>query len=226
MSTLTFQTCKDNTTLSWLCEEEEVWGKAASVLEQAQNVYAYAMLDHAVCFGTWTSGQLVLGLDGRPAPLQSLRYVQELRLFHAEGEFKAVRMEAGEKFRCRYRLDQPVEEQGKQLHIMDEQHKLWGACRKGTDEMGWSLLESGRGTKLYIPMALPEHGEAAVQVRHYIQMNQLNPGTDVESENDSIPLNRNKPGTGGEFDESVNPFQYVDERLVTFAVWTQKGGEG
>lgn len=208
MSTLTFQTNGKDMT-SWLCEEEEVWSKAASVLEQAQNVYAYAMLDHTVCFGRWTSGQLVLGLDVRPAPLRSLRYVQELRLFHAEGEFKAVRMEEGEKFRCRYRLDRPVEEQGEKLHIMDEQHKLWGACRQGADEQGWSLLESGRGTRLYIPMALPKHGEASVQVRHYIQMNQLKPGTDGELKKD----------------ESVNPFQYVDERLVTLTQWTQKGGD-
>lgn len=181
--------------------EGEVLDIAANCLEGATDVYAYAMLDHAIAFGRWISGALVLGLGNSTTSLETLRHVQELRLFHQSGEFKAVRVR--EKFRCRYRTDESNVTGGTKLRTMDEEHKLWGACRRGADDTGWSVLESNRGTRLYIPFALNKHEEAAVVVRHYIQLNRIKPGT----------------GNALQSDEFVSPFQFVDERLVTFVKW-------
>lgn len=182
-------------------KEEEVLNIAACKLDGASDVYAYAVLDHAVAFGQWESGAVVLGLGSCLSSLETLRHVQELRLFHRNGEFKAIR--AGEQFRCRYRADESTVSGETTLRTMDEEHKLWGACRRGADDTGYSLLESRRGTRLYIPFALNMHEEAAVIVRHYIRMNRIRPGT----------------GKALRHDEFVNPLQFVDERLVAFVKW-------
>jgi CRISPR-associated protein (TIGR03984 family) len=168
--------------------------------------YAYAVLDDAVALGKYEGGVVQLGLHREVRPLDNARFLQELRIFNDRFEFRAIRVEG--EFRCRLRVDGSRQDAENQVFILDEQHKLWGAARKGPDANGWTLLQSDRGTELYFPGRVPEHGEKGVVVRSYLEFA------------DDPPVSRDDEEPGG------NLVRFVDERLVKFVDWGVGNEEG
>jgi CRISPR-associated protein (TIGR03984 family) len=167
--------------------------------------YAYAILDDAVALGRYDSGVVQLGLHREVHPLDSARYLQELRIFNENFEFRAIRVE--EEFRCRLRIDDQRQDETDQVFTLDETHKLWGAAREGADDNGWSLLQSNRGTQLYFPGIVRKHNEKGFVVRSYLEFA------------DYPPVARDVEEPGG------NLVRFVDERLVSFVDWDIGIGE-
>ncbi|THF84695.1 type III-D CRISPR-associated protein Csx19 [Cohnella fermenti] len=176
-------------------DDSEVLAAAARLLSRIPTIYAYVILDHAVAFGRWEQGTIMIGLDRALHQLENLLHVQELRLFHELGEFKATRVD--ERFRWRYRLDEAAE---KPIDVLDETHKLWGISRSGTDPNGWTWLQSGRGTSIYLPYGQTGCVEYGVAVRHYIQFHRQHPALEPGEEANSL-------------------YRFVDERMVALVDW-------
>lgn len=159
----------------------------------------YAVLEYAVAFGRYEAGAIALALAddaaglGRLAPLP-LPYVRELRIFQEARELRIVRSKDG--FRWRLRQDFAVEaEQGQEIHVLDEVHKIWGASERSEmiDASPWSLLTSQRGSAIWAPGDYKPHGEVGLRIRNYIEFARAEAGNGI--------------------------VHFVDERLLGFAPW-------
>lgn len=182
-------------------EEEELLAQISLNITVASHVYA--VLDNAVALGKYENGAIRLGLHRSVFTLNTCKYVQELRVFHPEFEFRAIRVDG--TFRCRYLIDNRSVD-GKVLSIMEETHKLWGSARQGADGNGWSLLQSDRGTQLYFPGSVEAHGEKGIVVRSYIEFYEQ------------------KPADHPDEDCEGNLYKFVDERFVKFINWPPESG--
>lgn len=191
-----------------LCSDEldaqHAMSMAVDKLVGVNNVYAYVVMDYAVEFGKYENGQVFLGTNRSLLTMDHLKYVQELRLFHEQGEFKAVR--SGDQFRCRYRWDEQSEHNEKMapLTILDEIHKLWGSVKKNDSLQEGTRLQSNRGTDLYLPIPLGSAKENGIVVRSYIQ------------------INRQQPiGLDDTYSKASNLYRFIDERFVRFVDWRE-----
>ncbi|WP_339162663.1 CRISPR-associated protein Csx19 [Siminovitchia sp. FSL W7-1587] len=164
------------------------------------NGCVYAALDDAICLGVYENDQVIIGKGQERVTevLQTADYLQELRIFNDQQEFKATRI--GQEFRWRIRQDDV--EDGERMTCLDEPHKLWGKAKKLDGAKGWSLLEEERGPRLYIPQPIQPNGEKGIWFRKYITFYEW-----------SL--------------EPPQPFHYrfSDERLVAFVDWPVEGEE-
>ena len=163
-----------------------------------EKAFVYAVMDHAVALGLYGGGgiQIGLGPEKKAADLP-LAYVQELRVFNAQKELRALRCADG--FRWRVREDQCVEQGGNIWHL-DEKHKLWGSVQKEEDTGEWSLLREKRGSAILFPAKLELQAEKALIVRNYIVFLR------AKEENGVV--------------------HFIDERLCGFANWPDDKKEG
>lgn len=182
-------------------DETELLSKVRENIADSANVYV--ILDDAVALGKYKDGHIQIGLNRTVHTLDTCKYLKELRVFNETCEFRAIRVDG--TFRCRYRIDGP-QENAKQLAILKETHKLWGAARQGEDANGWSLLQSDRGTQLYYPGVVQAHGERGVVVRSYIE------------------FYKHRPAASPDDDCGGNLYKFVDERLVEFVNWPPESG--
>jgi len=206
--TLNDMQIKDRRTQSFV-DEQTAMEQARAAMESVGATWTYAVMDHAVAFGWCRDGDIVLVVDGCPAALDSLRYVQELRLFGEAGEFKAVR--TGETFCCRV-LEEDESANGVKYTVYEETHKLWGTVdtsgRHGRRNVpGWCMLSSDRGTCLYVPEPAGKVKSRGLLVRSYIEFSQQRPAA---NETDDV-------------DSSL--YRFVDERFVRFVDWHERGAE-
>lgn len=164
-----------------------------------QKAKLYAVLDFAVCFGIYDNGLFLVGLEGQtePAPIK-WKYLREIRLFDEEKELFLVPSNCGWSGRMRKDAEDSGKENQTGEYVIDEEQKLWGKVKKGMKGVipGWTLLTSGRGTNIQIPVQLRGHEEAAIHVRRYMRV------PDVEKEEELVFQN--------------------DIRMVDFCPW--KGG--
>lgn len=133
----------------------------------------YAVLDFAVCFGIYKNGRFFLGLEEQIGPVDlDWRYLRELRVFHEAQELYLVPSEGNWAGRMRRDAEKDGEDLETGEYVIEECQKLWGKLKEsytagGTD---WSLLVSGRGTRIQIPVDLQGEKEAAVRVRRYMRV--------------------------------------------------------
>ncbi|MCB7304921.1 CRISPR-associated protein Csx19 [Bariatricus massiliensis] len=152
----------------------------------------YVVLDYAVGFGKYQNGEFYVGLGNHTA-LEPLpwEYTRELRIFDEAVELWLK--PAGDKWKGRFRgssdrihavgeteITDGLKSDEETEYYMDEKQKLWGEVRKENQGgiSGWSLLTSGRGTQIQIPMKLqkPKNHEvcnrvgAAIEVRRYMRI--------------------------------------------------------
>ncbi|MFD0586462.1 CRISPR-associated protein Csx19 [Paenibacillus sp. GCM10027627] len=186
-------------------DEQQVLRQAKGVLESFEEAYVYAMMDHTVAFGWCRGTDIILVVDGLPVILDSLLYVQELRLFGEFGEFKAVR--TGDTF-CSRILEEENSEIEKTYMVYQETHKLWGSVDQGASKNvpGWCKLSSARGTCLYVPETAKEASSKGLIIRSYIEFNRQPPGI---YETDFL-------------DASL--YRFIDERFVKFVDWHEREG--
>lgn len=157
---------------------------------------AYAILDYAVALGVLDEGGLRLGLGlERKVISPEVRYLQELRVFDEDREFRAIRVQDG--FRWRLRTDG----QGDNASVLEETQKLWGSAAedRATEALpgDWTLLRARRGSAILFPAQVPVHGEKGLIVRHYLDFGQTTAGLQ-----------------GGSL------YRYSDERLAGLTDWT------
>lgn len=156
--------------------------------------YIYAQLDHAATLGRYEAdGAARIGVAGKIKALEEeLAYLQELRIFNAKQELRAIRR--GDSFCWRLRIDEDAADDKR--CVWQEKHKLWGhALQSGWNAPSddWTTLSSQRGTEILFPGRLEEHAEVAVLVRNYIVFG--------------------RPSDGEEL------LRFADERLVGFERW-------
>ena len=133
----------------------------------------YAVLDYAVCFGTYNQGSFSLGIEAQTEPAAlDWTYLRELRVFDEEQELLLVPSGGNWIGRMRRDIGQYKKMQDDGEYVIDECQKLWGKTKKSykVGDTVWSLLVSGRGTRIQIPMDLNEREEAAIRVRRYMRI--------------------------------------------------------
>ena len=133
----------------------------------------YAVLDYAVCFGTYNQGSFSLGIEAQTEPAAlDWTYLRELRVFDEEQELLLVPSGGNWIGRMRRDIGQYKKMQDDGEYVIDECQKLCGKTKKSykVGDTVWSLLVSGRGTRIQIPMDLNEREEAAIRVRRYMRI--------------------------------------------------------
>lgn len=163
----------------------------------------YAVLDFAVCFGIYDKGLFWVGLEGQATlTLMNWKYLREIRLFDEEKELFLVPSDCGWSGRMRKDAEDSGKENQTGEYVIDEWQKLWGKVKKNSNGVipGWTLLVSGRGTNMQIPAELRGHEEAAIHVRRYMRV------PDVEKEEELVFQN--------------------DIRMVNFCPWEGGGKDG
>lgn len=147
-----------------------------------QKAIVYAVLDFEVCFGIYENGCLSVGLKGQTNPvLLDWKYLQELRIFDEEKELLLVPSANGWSGRIRRDMEDAARDEEAGEYIVDEYQKLWGKVQKNNKDRigGWSLLVSGRGANMQIPVEI-EGPEAAIHVRRYMRI------PDMEKEEEMV----------------------------------------
>lgn len=146
----------------------------------------YAVLDFGVCFGMYDKNGLFVGLEEQavPTPLEWM-YLQELRLFDEEKELLLVPSGLGWTGRIRIDAKGCAEDNRADEYVIDEYQKLWGRIEKESKKgiAGWSLLVSGRGTRIQIPVNFAGQ-EAAIHVRRYMRIPDLKKEEELVYQND------------------------------------------
>lgn len=165
--------------------EQEAKDWAARLFPEKADLYA--VMDFAVCFGFYEKGLFWGGLTGHDLPkMLDWRYLQELRIFDEEQELLLVPSEAG--WTGRIRRDAGADGGDGRIHeyVIDEHQKLWGRVRWAgkMGEKDWSLLSSGRGTEILIPCKMGIQEEAAIQVRRYMRIPDVEKGEELVYQND------------------------------------------
>lgn len=160
------------------------------VLEMAAGLFPertllYAVLDDAVCFGIYDAGQFLVGLPdlGRPVPM-AWDYLQELRIFNERQELLLILSENGWTGRIR-RDDGDAEASGE--YVITERQKLWGKKTSDprSENSGWTLLTSERGTRIWIPVDMgPWIDEAAILVQRYMRIADVTKGEELVYQKD------------------------------------------
>ena len=133
----------------------------------------YAVLDYAVCFGTYNQGSFSLGIEAQTEPAAlDWTYLRELRVFDEEQELLLVPTDGNWTGRMRRGKGQYGKKQDNGEYVIDERQKLWGKMKKSykAGDTVWSLLVSGRGTRIQIPLDLNERKGAAIRVRRYMRI--------------------------------------------------------
>ncbi|MDO4272598.1 MAG: CRISPR-associated protein Csx19 [Eubacteriales bacterium] len=137
-----------------------------------EEAWIYVVLDFAVGFGIYKDQSYLLKLDNEKKLLPlDWRYVQEMRIFNRIGELRISPIKGHWIGRFRGSiLDCKENAEGMYGFIIDENQKLWGRFEKSEviDSLQWSLLTSERGTRIWVPIELREHKEAAVCVRKFM----------------------------------------------------------
>lgn len=157
----------------------------------------YVVLDYAVCFGVYQNGQFLVGLgEEKEATMLEWKYVRELRIFDTNKEMLLISNADGWSGRVRNDLYE-----GKREYCLTERQKLWGQAAKNSQKVitGWTLLVSGRGTRIQIPEQLSEGEAAALSIRRYMRI------PDVKKDEELV-------------------FQ-KDVRIVGIGVWKGTGGD-
>lgn len=131
------------------------------------NPFFYAVLEDAIVLGIYQNGQLLAGIakDGT-CSIKTLmaEEILEIRVFDKEKEWKALKM--GDTFSIRLKKDvQEEQEPG----FVEETQKMWGAVKVSVQIPGWCLLESGRGSRILVPLEGEVGQEKAVIVRKYYE---------------------------------------------------------
>lgn len=157
------------------CIKSKTQGEARELVCQMfpQRANLYAVLDYAVCFGFYDKDHYYLGLEGQKAPmLLDWKYLIELRIFDREKELLLVSTEDGFTGRIRRDVSSELIEEKDREYVIEEHQKLWGKRKMDRKEElpGWSLLASQRGTKIQIPIDLQQEVEAAILVRRYMRI--------------------------------------------------------
>lgn len=147
----------------------------------------YAVLDYAVCFGTYNQGCFSLGIEAQTEPaVLDWNYLRELRVFDEDQELLLVPAGGNWTGRMRREIGKHEGTLADGEYVIDERQKLWGKMKKSykVGDTVWSLLVSGRGTRIQIPMDLNEREEAAIRVRRYMRIPDLKKGGALVFEND------------------------------------------
>lgn len=174
--------------------EEEVRERIRDYFPSGATVYA--VLDYAAGFGVYQDGVLLFWEREAEAPEElDWTYLRELRVFDRKKELFAVPVKDG-AWSGRIRVDEEEmissQRGGKQGEfILEEYQKLWGerAQSRWAQEKDWTLLASGRGTRLWIPIFMEWEGRhtatvAALLVRRYLRKPDLFQAPELVYQND------------------------------------------
>ncbi len=137
-----------------------------SIPEKLHDGFVYAVFDHAICIGKSEAGTLSFKQYTGKTIEENLDFLQEIRIFNEEREFRAVRVDG--QFRWRLRMDN---DEGEPTYYLDETHKLWGKA-VNVQEDDWTLLKEERGTKLWFPENIKKDGEKGIVIRQYLAFGQ------------------------------------------------------
>ena len=136
--------------------------------------WIYAVLDYAVGFGVYENNCFFCQ-SGRKKELVPLEwdYLQELRVFNSKGEIRLNKR--NEKWVGRYRGEKSGLEDGERIeeeYFIDEYQKLWGSAQnvENMNIQDWSLLTSGRGTRIWVPIKIEENQGASILVRKFMRI--------------------------------------------------------
>lgn len=171
-----------------------------------EKAWIYAVLDFAVGFGTYEDRNYSIGLRDQkiPVPLD-WRYLKELRVFNRDRELRIVPLKTGWVGRVRGSIPDGIAADRRfEEYCIDERQKLWGKVKKSDPQKGsgWSLLTSGRGTQIWLPIPdLKTQEEAGILVKKFMR----------------IPV-----------EEGQELVYQTDIRMVDFCFWkgqNEKGGE-
>lgn len=164
-------------------KKAETWNRLLEMTEELfpEKAYVYAVMDYAVAFGLYEGQQFKLGVGDQKSeePLK-WEYVQELRVFDREKELYLQRQ--GNGLFGRLLMEKGTETQtnkgteAQNLLLLDsaeETQKLWGSI-SGEGIPGWGLLQSGRGTKIQLPLIKIDWNhqlgkEYGLKIRRYFQ---------------------------------------------------------
>lgn len=155
--------------------------------------YVYAVLDYAVGLGIYENGEFSLRLDQDSIEKElPFEFLKELMVFDKNQELRAVR--SGDLYLWRFRRDTEKEsyDQEPELYCKDEVYKIWGNVRTSSGSDGWTLLQSKRGSQIYLPGASTGK-EKGLCIRRYIQFPDATEGNGL--------------------------IKFVDERLCGFCDW-------
>lgn len=133
-----------------------------------KEAFLYGVLDFAVAFGIYRKGNFWIWLPEKKEPeTVDPTYLREIRVFHEEGElcFRYQKEEWIGRFR-QIQCDSQTE------YSIEEHQKLWGKVteNKQTHSLYWSLLRSGRGTKIWIPFELDIGKKAGIAVKKIMRI--------------------------------------------------------
>lgn len=154
-----------------LNSEQDVAGLVKKYFKE--KAWIYAVLDYAVGFGSFEGDRFLLRLGSQKEPcLLEWKYLQELRVFNTYGELRLSPLE--QQWVGRFRGCIPSgENENVELeeYFVDERQKLWGKAKESkiVEGLCWSLLTSGRGAKIWVPMEMREREEAAICVRKFLR---------------------------------------------------------
>lgn len=136
--------------------------------------WIYAVLDYAVGFGVYENNCFFVRV-GEKKELVPLEwdYLQELRVFNSKGEIRLNKR--NEKWVGRYRGEKSGLEDGERIeeeYFIDEYQKLWGSAQnvENMNIQDWSLLTSGRGTRIWVPIKIEENQGASILVRKFMRI--------------------------------------------------------
>lgn len=124
--------------------------------------YVYAVFVDEICLGRYKNS--LLHFNDRNIE-DTLHYLQELRVFTKESEFRAMRV--GQEFRCRHRIESEI---GDESYYIEETQKIWGSSI--TDKHEWSHLREARGASLWVPFKLKKGEKLGLRVRQYLQFDE------------------------------------------------------
>lgn len=171
-----------------------------------EKAWIYAVLDFAVGFGIYEDRCYSIGLRDQKIPVSlDWSYLKELRVFNRDRELCIVRLKTGWSGRVRGSMPDGIAADPRfEEYFIDECQKLWGNVKKSASqkESNWSLLTSGRGTRIWLPVPdMRDQEEAGILVKKFMR----------------VPVEDNQ--------ELVHQ---TDIRMVDFCSWkrqNEKGGE-
>lgn len=187
--------------------------------------YVYAVFYHGVALGRYENGVFTIRFGKEEMqsneevryPLEEFpwEYLQEVRLFDKTREVRLRR--DGSRFVGRVIKDEIADKRSvsdEPVYCTDEVQKLWGEVK--LSDQGWCLLESKRGTRIWVPVDLNVSRNdkwLGIRVRKYFSFPDLIQELGFCNGGDN----------NSEFDGIKEMVHYQDERFVELCWWPQEG---
>lgn len=134
----------------------------------------YAEYAYAVALGKLVNGQFTIYFSDRSPEQQELplTYLQTLRVFNKDAEFRAVR--DGNEIHGRIRRDGT----GEDCDILDMRYQLLG---EADEAAGKSVLTNREGAYIPVPFSLNAHTKLALQARSYVSFPKIPTGSAADT---------------------------------------------